>query len=415
MSSLIYTYRPHLFAADRHYRLEADALAWDSGSETHRVAYRDIEQVRVFKARFLGSSATYWSCVLLPRSGKKIKLSAARRAGFRAVEDHTATYIPFVKELEARIKSVSPGSQLIASRHWVASLETLSGRFIVMLLRVLRHVDLKRSTAVAGWLLRMIGPHLRGHRTARGQLAAAFPKKPAAELEQILLGMWDNFGRTLAEYSHLDELWRFDPDDHKHSRIVMDAVSLERCRALRGDSRPALMFAAHLANWELPPHAAPAFGRHIALVYRAPPIAPLADELAAVRARCVAALIPADQHTPRRILEALKKDWMVGMLVDQHYGPGIEVSFFNRPCLVNPLLARVAQRLDCPIFGSRVIRLPDGKFRFEVTEALAVPRDETGKIDVSQTMQMVTSMIEGWVREHPEQWMWLHKRWRSVD
>ncbi len=48
-------------------------------------------------------------------------------------------------------------------------------------------------------------------------------------------------------------------------------------------------------------------------------------------------------------------------------------------------------------------------------DALAAPRDETGKIDVAQTMQMVTSMIESWVREHPEQWMWLHKRWRVKD
>ena len=106
---------------------------------------------------------------------------------------------------------------------------------------------------------------------------------------------------------------------------------------------------------------------------------------------------------------------MVGMLVDQHYGPGIEVSFFGRPCMANPLLARVARLLECPIYGSRVIRLPDGKFRFEVTAALAPPRDDSGKIDVAQTMQMVTSMIESWVREHPEQWMWLHKRWRSAD
>lgn len=415
MNTLTYTYRPNPLVAERHYRLETDALAWDSGGATRRVAYRDIVEVRVFKARYLGSATTYWSSVLLSQSGDKIKLSAAHRVGFRAVEDHTATYIPFVKELEARIKSANPDSKLIAVQHWIALFETLGGRIAVGLLHMLRHVDLKRSTGVAAWLLRLIGPHLRGHRTARTQLAAALPEKSPAELEQILLGMWDNLGRTLAEYSRLDELWRFNQSDPAGSRIVMDTEGLEHFRSLNGARGPALMFAAHLANWELPPHAARALGQHIALVYRAPPIAPLADGLATVRGRCVAALIPADQHAPRRILEFLKKDWMVGMLVDQHYGAGVEVSFFNRPCMVNPLLARVARRLECPIYGSRVIRLPDGKFRFEVTEPLVPPRDESGKIDVAKTMQMVTSMIEGWVREHPEQWMWLHKRWRSVD
>ncbi len=412
MSALAYTYRSHPLAAERNYRLEPVALAWESGGETQRVAYSDIDEVRVFKVRYIGSSATYWSSVLQSRSGKKIKLGAARRSGLGVVEDHTATYMPFVKELEARIKSANPDSQLVVSRHWMASLETLGGHIAVALFHMLQHIDLKQSAGMAGRILRMIGPRLRGHRTARTQLATAFPKKPAAELEKILLGMWDNFGRTLAEYSHLDELWRFDPADPEHSRVVMDPQSLERCRTLGGERPPALMFGAHLANWELPPHALTAFGHHIAVVYRAPPIAPLADELAEVRGRCVAAQIRADKHTPRRILEALKKNWVVGMLVDQHYGPGIEVSFFNRPCLVNPLLARVARMLECPIHGFRAIRLPDGKFRFELTEALAVPRDDSGKIDVAHTMQMVTSVIEDWVREHPEQWMWHHKRWR---
>ena len=78
MSALAYTYRSHPLAAERHYRLDADALAWESGGETQRVAYSDIDEVRVFKVRYIGSSATYWSSVLQSRSGKKIKLGAKR-------------------------------------------------------------------------------------------------------------------------------------------------------------------------------------------------------------------------------------------------------------------------------------------------------------------------------------------------
>jgi KDO2-lipid IV(A) lauroyltransferase len=59
-----------------------------------------------------------------------------------------------------------------------------------------------------------------------------------------------------------------------------------------------------------------------------------------------------------------------------------------------------------------MIRLPGHRFRGEITNALAIPRDADGKVDVQGTMQAVTSVVEGWVREYPDQWLWLHRRWR---
>jgi KDO2-lipid IV(A) lauroyltransferase len=412
MAEQSYTYRPHLLRTERHYRLEPDALTWHGARGAGRVAYAEIEKIEVFKVRYLGSSATYWSCVLFSRSGDRIRLGAASRAGFGAIRDRTATYIPFIKELEARVAAANPDVRPVTTRHWLSGIEAIGGRTVVRCLRVLRHLDLDRGAAAAAWMMRKIGPRLRGHRTAREQLVAAYPDTPAAEIERILAGMWDNLGRVMVEYAHLDRLWRFDESDPDHNRIVMDQESVERCRRLQDETRPALMFAAHLANWELPPHAATAFRRKIALVYRAPRLGPITDELTRIRAGCVAAVIPADKHTPLRIREALQQGWMVGMLIDQHYGPGIDVTFFGRRCKVNPMMARFARLFECPIHGSRVIRLPDGRFRFEVTEALDAPRDPQGKIDVAATMQTVTSMIEGWIREHPEQWMWMHRRWR---
>jgi predicted LPLAT superfamily acyltransferase len=214
-------------------------------------------------------------------------------------------------------------------------------------------------------------------------------------------------------FTHLDRLWRYDPNYLGNSRIVTDPENDARCRRPQKDTHAALMFAAHLANWELLPHAAPAGGRKIALVYRAPNVGRIAEVLARIRADCVAAINPAGRDTPLRIKEAMPRGWKVGMLVDQHYATGIDVTFFNRRCKVNPLLARFAQLFECPVQGSRVIRLPDGRFRFEETDALDLPRDADGKVDVAATMRMVTSMIGSWVREYPEQWMWIHQRWRQ--
>ena len=406
-----YSYRQHPWSGERLYELRPEGVAWAGEGAKGSFAYRDVAEVAVFKKRFLGSSATYWTCVLLLNSGGKVRLSAANRTGYRTVEDRTPRYIPFVQELEARIAAAKPDARFVRGRHWLGNVETATGYIAVAVLRSLRYVPLNWAAALAGRIMRMVGPRLRGQRTVLSQLAAVYPEKPREELKRIAIGMWDNLGRTSAEYAHLDRIWDNAGEYWGGSRIVMDEENAERWRRIAASGRPALMFAAHLANWELPPLAAPALGREIALVYRTPFIGPVADELTRIRGGCVAALFPADRNTPLRIREALRRGWLVGMLVDQHYARGIDVTLFDRQCKVNPLLARLAQQLECPIHGSRVVRLPGERFRFEVTEALPLPRDADGEVDVAATMQLVTSMIEGWVREHPEQWLWLHRRW----
>ena len=62
----------------------------------------------------------------------------------------------------------------------------------------------------------------------------------------------------------------------------------------------------------------------------------------------------------------------------------------------------------------RVVRKPDGNsFSVEITDPIEPARDADGRIDIKGTMQAITAVVEGWVREHPEQWLWLHRRWRE--
>jgi lauroyl/myristoyl acyltransferase len=94
------------------------------------------------------------------------------------------------------------------------------------------------------------------------------------------------------------------------------------------------------------------------------------------------------------------------------YWRGVDVVFFGRICKATPILARFARRFDCPIYGYRMVRLPGGKFGFDITDPIAAPRDAAGKIDVAATTQVITGIVENRVREHPEQWLWLQRRWR---
>ena len=112
------------------------------------------------------------------------------------------------------------------------------------------------------------------------------------------------------------------------------------------------------------------------------------------------------------IASAMEHGAHFGMMLDQRLASGIRVPFFGRPARTNPILASMARQFDCVVHGARAIRMPDGRLHILMTPPIDMPRDGEGLIDVAAATALMTSIIEGWVREYPEQWFWLHDRWR---
>ncbi|HEY2135762.1 MAG TPA: lipid A biosynthesis lauroyl acyltransferase [Xanthobacteraceae bacterium] len=294
-----------------------------------------------------------------------------------------------------------------------AAVGLVAGALVTATLRAIRRVDRIWISDLFARIARRVGPWRPEHRIGRENLTAAFPEKSPAEIEQILSGVWDNLGRVAAEFAHLDRLTVGDPLSLPY--LKFDAVSAARFDKVRDDGKPALVFAAHLANWELPAIMAAAFGLDAMVLYRRPNIGAIADAVIAVRRDSMGTLVATDPGAPIRLARALEDNRHVAMLVDQYYVKGVEVTFFGRRCKANPLIALLARHVDCQIHGTRIIRLPGGAFRGEITEAIAPVRDADGLVDVQGTMQAITAVIEGWVRQYPEQWLWLHRRWRDWD
>jgi KDO2-lipid IV(A) lauroyltransferase len=284
------------------------------------------------------------------------------------------------------------------------------GLIVAGALGLIRLFDRVWISDVFASFLRAIGPKLREHRIGRANLAAAYPEKSAEEIETILRGVWDNLGRVAAEFAHVDRLCEGDPED----RIYIDYTpgTAERFKRLRDDGKPALIFASHLANWEVPALLAAADGLDTLVLYRRPNLKAVADVIIGLREKHMGEMVPTSVLAPMRLSRGLAANRHVAILVDQHYERGVEVTFFGRRCIANPLVAVLAREAECAIHGTRVIRLPNGRFMADFTEPVEPVRDAEGRIDVKGTMQAITNVVEGWVREHPEQWLWLHRRWR---
>ena len=270
------------------------------------------------------------------------------------------------------------------------------------------------SNRALDWALRLarvVGPMLPENRMAAASIAAAFPEKSAAERAAILVGAWENFARVTVEFVFLDELAAsFAPA--KPDTGIVTVSGIDQFVALRDDGKPGIIIAAHLANWEILGVVAQKFGLKTVIPFRAPANMRVADEVLTHRAALMGTLVENSRGASFELAAALDQGAHLGMLVDQKLARGIDVPFFGRPALTNPLAARFARQYDCPVHGARAIRRPDGGLHLELTGPIALPRDGEGLIDVTAATAEINRIVEGWVREHPDQWFWLHDRWK---
>jgi KDO2-lipid IV(A) lauroyltransferase len=288
--------------------------------------------------------------------------------------------------------------------------DRLLGRLVKYLLEAMRRTDPDRASDLCGAIARRLGPLVPAHRIGRANLRAAFPEHDAAWIDRTLRGAWENLGRVAGEYVHLGTLWDYNVAHPNTGRIISDDAPL--FMQMKDDDKPALCFAAHLGNWELPGVMARAHDMPSAVLYRMPNNKAVAREISRIREPLMGRLIRSRAQAPLEMAAALERGEHLGMLVDQRFSRGVDVTFFGRTCKANPSIARLARQFECPVVGVRVIRLPGHRFRIAAEGPFELPRDVEGRIDVQRSTQLITSVIERWVRENPDQWLWFHRRWR---
>jgi len=245
---------------------------------------------------------------------------------------------------------------------------------------------------------------------ARRNLKLAFPEKTDGEIEQILSDMWGNLSRTAAEYAYLDQIFDFDDQNPDKGRFEIGGI--EHFRRLKEQEGAAICFTAHTGNWELLPVASAAYGVNVTALFRPPDNPYIAKRVLSARRTAMGHLVPSRAGASWALADVLSAGGKVGVLVDQHYYGGVPIEFLGRPALANPLVGKLARNFDCPVYPARCIRLPGGRFRIELQAPLDIPRNEKDQVDVAKLTQMINDVVAGWVREHPAQWLWLHKRWR---
>lgn len=276
----------------------------------------------------------------------------------------------------------------------------LEAILLFLLMALFKIMPLDTASNTGGAIGRIIGPRLAASRKALRHLDMAMPGLSDQDKKNIITGMWDNLGRVMAEYPHLKKIGRHRVDIDDKGGVLK----------LLKSGEPCMMISGHLGNWEIA--AATMLMQHnkaLDLTYRAPNN-PWSDKLL-MKARTLGGKIrcyPKSRDGGQEIIKAMRERRYLAILIDQKYNEGMAVPFFGHAAMTNPVFVQLARKFDYPVIPARIERIKGANFKITLHPPLTVT-DKTPEDVILQAHEH----LESWIRQHPEQWLWLHRRWDS--
>jgi KDO2-lipid IV(A) lauroyltransferase len=251
--------------------------------------------------------------------------------------------------------------------------------------------------------------HFRLRQVGMRNLEMVFPEKTVAERRRILRGVFTSLGRQLAE---LCQFPRYTPENIDEVVVYDGLENYERAYA---QGKGVLFLTAHFGGWELSAFAHSLHGHWLHIVMRPMDNEYLDRLLQQYRTMHGNKTVNKDDFV-RGLLAAMKAGETVGILMDTNMTPpqGIFVDFFDIPACTASGLARIALRTGAAVVPGFTIWDPAlQKYRLRFDPALGLIRTGHLEADITANTQMFTKVIESYVRKYPDQWLWVHRRWKT--
>ena len=274
---------------------------------------------------------------------------------------------------------------------------------VLSLLAVLAALPVDTASAVAGKLMRLIGPRMKRHQRALDNLARFMPDLSAEERRETALTMWENAGRVFGEMPHSKRIL----DDPARFRFIGMDEAVEGVQ----DELGGVTVSGHCGNWELSPAPSYALNKPQLSFYRSVNNRILDSALKKYRTQiCTGEMVAKGADSMKRAMKAVQKGHFIGMLVDQRESQGIIAPFMGVDAKTNHAPALLVCRYKVPLYIGFVIREKGAHFRMEC-QRVSVALTGDNKTDVLAITTKINDILSAWILEHPDQWLWTTRRW----
>jgi Kdo2-lipid IVA lauroyltransferase/acyltransferase len=288
--------------------------------------------------------------------------------------------------------------------------ERLEFWLVLVVAKVLGH--LPRSVArffAAGLVVLVYRLHGRLRQVGRRNLELAYPEMPADKREKILRGVYRSLGWQLVEFCRMP---RYTAEN---TREWMRTEGLENYLAAKARGKGVFIVTGHLGAWELSSFYHSLMGYPMSMVIRRLDNQPLDRFVNAIRCLHGNRVLHKDDFA-RGLLTAMRAGETVGILMDTNMTPpqGVFVNFFGTPACTASGLARVALKTGAAVLpGFMVWEASERKYVLHLGEEIVFARSDDAEADILAATEACTQAIEMWVRRYPEQWLWIHRRWKT--
>jgi len=289
--------------------------------------------------------------------------------------------------------------------HWW---EKLTYLLIRLLSRLVGRVSPERGMRSGERMGRLLFRwHARYREIALDNLRRAYPEKEEKEKRHIAVKVFENLGKLFYEIC-----WATTLSDEDFGRQVT-IEGMHHINDAYAQGKGVLALTAHLGNWEFLAVVGQRIGHPMSVVYRPLDFKPLEHFIVKMRARFGAKMI-AKKKGFRKVLQRLQQKEMVGLLMDQNvaWREGVFAPFFNRPACTNKGLALLALKSGAPVIPIFLLREAEG-YRCIIQAQVRLIRTGDKTKDVEINTAAYNRVIEAMVRQYPEQWFWVHRRWNT--
>ena len=277
----------------------------------------------------------------------------------------------------------------------------LSKIFIILGIRI--------SSFLIGTLFVIFGPLTPPSFLALKNIKKALPEFTTFQRFKVVLGMWNNLGRDLAEFVGFHSLNIKDMSKYLNIDSDCDKVLQEMANNKNG----GIIFTAHFGNWELFSNVFLKYDIPVSAIYRNLNNKYADDIVLKYREKSSIDMIPKGQKGIMKLAKSLKIGRKIFMLVDQRLNNGITVPFFNIPSKTTDAPAVFALKNGYKLYSAVIFRRSYSCYFDLKIEEFEIVNTGDFKKDVEETTKKINQKIEEWIKTKPEQWFWVHNRWKE--
>lgn len=294
---------------------------------------------------------------------------------------------------------------------------SLSQRFEAWVVRglvcLLSALPIAVASQLCGTIAGLIGPFLSvSRKVGEANLRLAMPDLSAPSRKKIIKQVWVNLGQTVAELANLQKMREVEKGSNQPGYTLQGWE--ENVVPYLTLGKPAIFFTGHLANWEVMPIVADSYGVDFGFMYRAASNPIVDDMLQKLRRAGYASevkMFPKGARGGKAAYAHLSRGGALGLLVDQKLDTGLPVPFFGKTAMTMDALASFSLKFSCPVFPIYARRLGPARLEIICDKQLSLPQTGDKQADILRLTRQMNETLEGWIKQAPGDWLWLHKRW----